>query len=64
MARPTRGVYVTRGRGLELEREIRAVEQRLEARVTQAEARADAAAARADELLRLLTSLTTRKSAA
>jgi hypothetical protein len=59
----TRGVYVTRGRGLELEREIHALEQRLTERVRAAEARADAAAARCDELLRLLNSLVDRRSA-
>lgn len=52
MAR-TKGVYVTRGRGLELERELRQLERRLSDRVANAEALAVAASNRTDELLRL-----------
>lgn len=56
--RRTKGVYVTRGRGLELEREMRAMEKRLEARVQRAEDAAAAASTRADRLLSVLENLT------
>lgn len=63
MAGRTSGRYITRGRGLELEREIRALERRMDERVSAAEARADAATARTDRLLELLTSLVGKRAA-
>lgn len=65
MAR-TKGRYVTRGRGEELERQIRDVEQRLGERVAAAEARASAAEERANAiygaLLNLVKKPATRKA--
>ena len=62
MARPTRGLYLTKGRANELEQEIRAVERRLDARVRSAEERADAAARRADGYFELLQRVLSRRS--
>jgi hypothetical protein len=45
---------VTRGRGVELEREIAAVERRLSERVAKAEARAEAAEERANQIFEAL----------
>lgn len=61
MARPTRGVYLTKGRARELERDIRDVRASLEARIAAAEKRADAASERADRAIELLAAAVARK---
>lgn len=52
---------MTKGRALELEREIRSLERRFEERVRRAEARADAASKRADDLIAFLQTAAQRR---
>lgn len=50
----TKGAYLTRGRGLELEKQIESVRRELGERVAAAEARAAAAEQRVDTLLEVI----------
>ncbi len=47
----TKGAYVTRGRGLELERQIEQVRRDLGERIAAAEARAEAAERRCNDII-------------
>jgi hypothetical protein len=60
----TKGSYVTRGRGLELEKEIARVHRELSERVAAAEARAIAAEARANTIYEVLVEALTKRPTA